>query len=48
MTPSVRGFRVRLVTLSNTSLTLVGAGSIVNESPLLTPAARVSRAEYPI
>ena len=32
----------------NTSLTLVGAGSIVNESLLLTPVVWVSRAKYPI
>ena len=40
MTPSVRGFRVRLVTLPNTPLTLRGAGLIANELLPLTPAKR--------
>jgi hypothetical protein len=43
VTPSVRGFRVRLVTSDSR-----GAGSIANESLPLTPAEGVSRAEYPI
>ena len=40
MTPSVRGFGVRLVTLPNTPLNLRGVGSIANESLPLTPAER--------
>jgi hypothetical protein len=38
VTPSVRGLRVALATLPNTPLTVVGVGSIVNESLSLTPA----------
>jgi hypothetical protein len=47
VTLSARGCRIVLAT-PRYPLTLVGAGSIVNESLPLTPVVRVSQAEYPI